>query len=38
MGKSIAFPTAPSGVIGGTQFDPDHQFSPTWLGGTETAR
>jgi hypothetical protein len=38
MGTSVPFPTVPSGVIGGTQFDPEHQFSPTWLSGTETAR
>jgi hypothetical protein len=35
MGTSVAFPTDPSGVIGGTQFDPDYQLSPKWLGGTE---
>jgi hypothetical protein len=35
---SIAFPTDPSGVIGGTQFDPDYQFSPNWLSGTEPGR
>jgi hypothetical protein len=35
MGTSVAFPTDPSGVIGGTQFDPDYQFSPNWLSGTE---
>jgi hypothetical protein len=27
-GTSVAFPTDPSGVFGGTQFDPDYQFSP----------
>jgi hypothetical protein len=35
LGPSIAFPTGPSGVIGGTQFDPDYQFSPNWLSGIE---
>jgi hypothetical protein len=35
MGTSVAFPTDRSGVIGGTQFDPDYQFSPNWLSGTE---
>jgi hypothetical protein len=35
MGPSVAFPTDPSGVIGGTRFDPDYQFSPEWLSGTE---
>src|ERR1700693_1748499 len=34
MGTSVAFPTDPSGVIGGTLFDPDYQFSPKWLSGT----
>jgi hypothetical protein len=38
MGTSVAFPTDPSGVIGGTQFDPDYQFSPKWLSGTEAVR
>jgi hypothetical protein len=38
MGTSVAFPTDPSGVIGGTQFDPDRQFSPNWLSGTEGGR
>ena len=38
MGTSVAFPTNPSGVIGGTQFDPDYQFSPKWLSGTEAVR
>jgi hypothetical protein len=38
MGTSVAFPTGPSGVIGGTQFDPDYQFSPKWLSGTEAVR
>ena len=38
MGRSVPFPTVPSGVIGGTQFDPVHQFSPTWLGGTESKK
>jgi hypothetical protein len=38
MGPSVAFPTDPSGVIGGTQFDPDHQFSSKWLSGTEAVR
>jgi hypothetical protein len=38
MGPSVAFPTVPSGVIGGTQFDPDYQFSPKWLSGTEAVR
>jgi hypothetical protein len=37
-GTSIAFPTDPSGVIGGTQFDPDYQFSPNWLSDTEGGR
>ena len=38
MQMSVAFPTDPSGVIGGTQFDPDYQFSPNWLSGTEDRR
>jgi hypothetical protein len=38
MGTSVAFPTDPSGVIGGTQFNPDYQFSPKWLSGTEAVR
>jgi hypothetical protein len=38
MGTSVAVPTDPSGVIGGTQFDPDYQFSPNWLSGTEGGR
>jgi hypothetical protein len=38
MGPSVAFPTGPSGVIGGAQFDPDYQFSPKWLSGTEAVR
>jgi hypothetical protein len=38
MGTSVAFPTEPSGVIGGIQFDPDYQFSPNWLSGTEGGR
>jgi hypothetical protein len=38
MGTSVAFPTDPSGVIGGTQFDPDYQFSPNWLSGTKAVR
>jgi hypothetical protein len=38
MGTSVAFPTNPSGVIGGTQFDPVYQFSPKWLSGTEAVR
>jgi hypothetical protein len=38
MGTSVAFPTDPSGVIGGTQFNPDNQFSPKWLSGTEAVR
>jgi hypothetical protein len=38
MGTSVALPTDPSGVIGGTQFDPDYQFSPKWLSGTEAVR
>jgi hypothetical protein len=38
MGPSVAFPTDPSGVIGGTQFDPDYQFSPKWLSGTQAVR
>jgi hypothetical protein len=38
MQMSVAFPTDPSGVIGGTQFDPDYQFSPTWLSGREGRR
>jgi hypothetical protein len=38
MGTSVAFPTDPSGVIGGTQFDPNYQFSPKWLSGTEAVR
>ena len=38
MGTSVAFPTGPSGVIGGTQFDPDYQFSPKWLSGTDAVR
>jgi hypothetical protein len=25
-------------VIGGAQFDTDHQFSPNWLSGTEGVR
>jgi hypothetical protein len=37
-GTSVAFPTDPSGVIGGTQFDPVYQFSPKWLSGTEAGR
>jgi hypothetical protein len=28
----------PSRVIGGAQFDTDHQFSPNWLSGTEGVR
>jgi hypothetical protein len=38
MGTSVAFPTDPSRVIGGAQFDTDHQFSPNWLSGTEGVR
>jgi hypothetical protein len=38
MGTSVAFPTDPSGVIGGRQFDPVYQFSPKRLSGTEAAR
>jgi hypothetical protein len=38
MQMSVAFPTDPSGVIGGTQFDPDYEFSPNWLSGTERGR
>jgi hypothetical protein len=38
MQMSVAFPTDPSGVIGGTLFDPDYQFSPNWLSGTEGRR
>jgi hypothetical protein len=38
VGMSIAFPTDPSGVIGGTQFDADYQFSPNWLSGAEGGR
>jgi hypothetical protein len=38
MGTSVAFPTVPSGVIGGTQFDPNRQFSPTWLSGIDAVR
>jgi hypothetical protein len=37
-GTSVAFPADPSGVIGGTQFDPVYQFSPTWLSGTAAVR
>jgi hypothetical protein len=38
MGTSVAFPTDPSGVIQGIQLDPDYQFSPNWLSGTEGGR
>jgi hypothetical protein len=31
LGPSPAFPTDPSGVIGDTLRDGDHQFSPNWL-------
>jgi len=33
LGPSTAFSTDPSGVIGGTLFDDDYQFSPNWLAG-----
>jgi hypothetical protein len=33
LGPSTTFPTDPSGVIGGTLFDDDYQFSPDWLTG-----
>jgi hypothetical protein len=33
LGPSTAFSTDPSGVIGGTLFDDDYQFSPNWLTG-----
>jgi hypothetical protein len=38
VGPSVAFPTVPSGVIGGTQFDANRQFSPAWLSGIEAVR
>jgi hypothetical protein len=33
LGPSTTFSTDPSGVIGGTLFDDDYQFSPDWLTG-----
>jgi hypothetical protein len=38
MATPVAISTDPSGVIGGTQFDPAYQFSPGWLNGTEGGR
>jgi hypothetical protein len=38
MATPVAISTDPSGVIGGTQFDPAYQFSPNWLNGTEGGR
>jgi hypothetical protein len=35
MATPVAISTDPSGVIGGTQFDPAYQFSPNWLNGTD---
>ena len=35
LGKSVTFSTDPSGVIGGTKFGSDYQFSPNWLSGAE---
>jgi hypothetical protein len=34
LGPSATFSTDPSGVIGGTLFDDNHQLSPNWLTGT----
>jgi hypothetical protein len=33
LGPSTTFSTDPSGVIGGTLFGDDYQFSPNWLTG-----
>jgi hypothetical protein len=33
LGPSTTFSTDPSGVIGGTLFEDDYQFSPDWLTG-----
>jgi hypothetical protein len=38
MATPVAISTNPSGVIGGTQFDPAYQFSPNWLNGTVGGR
>jgi hypothetical protein len=38
MATPVAISTDPSGVIGGTQFDPAYQLSPNWLNGTEGGR
>jgi hypothetical protein len=38
MQMSVAVPTDPSGVIGGTQFDPAYQLSPNWLSGRRGGR
>jgi hypothetical protein len=35
QGKSVTFSTAPSGVISGTNFGSNYQFSPNWLSGAE---
>jgi hypothetical protein len=35
LGRSVTFSTDPSGVIGGTKFGSDYQFSPNWLSGAE---
>jgi hypothetical protein len=34
LGPSATFSTDPSGMIGGTLFDDDYQFTPNWLTGT----
>jgi hypothetical protein len=34
LGPTATFSTDPSGVIGGTLFDDDHQLSSNWLTGT----
>jgi hypothetical protein len=35
QGKSVTFSTDPSGVISGTEFGSNYQFSPNWLSGAE---
>jgi hypothetical protein len=35
QGKSVNFSTDPSGVISGTEFGSNYQFSPNWLSGAE---
>jgi hypothetical protein len=38
QGKSVTFSTDPSGVISGTEFGSNYQFSPNWLSGAEDGR